>query len=475
MITDWFFGYASNDLVRICARSTVTGQFSVVCNDRIFLGSTITSNMIDQDDTGSTDGLGYVDVIGLASNNSYSFEFYQGGSFQFRGSLKSAPSENDSFNILITSCIERIRYFNDTAALEYSPTLVIYLGDTPYCDSSGNDLYGDDFVGLEGVDSAPTMANWFGNHRQFMNMPSIKNINQQCHVARAWDDHELCDNWDNSWEALWSACDANGDLNAVFGTETYPTTGPEIADAEAATAAYKVKGTRAYKAYAVTNPVATNTDDTDPLYFWFDYGSARIFVLDLVTYKSAVSMVDPGTLIENDSGAKTIFGLNQKAWFKTEAAATPTDKYIIIISSKEFFGIPGRQDGMRNYVTERDDIANWIGNNLNNVFVWVGDMHYTHGFHRESPFFLQANASPANFEASSSTTVSDGYGSDGIVYKYSGHYSQDTVSSIIGIQKISPTRGQMILVDTIKRRELWKPIQVKGSNALTYEEINISL
>jgi hypothetical protein len=290
-LTDWWFGYAEGGTVRIVARSDSAGTLSVVTGGQTFTGTTITAAMLDRDDVASTDGIGIVDVTGLTPGGPrQAFSLRLDGVEQFAGTLRPAPATGQQYNVFVMSCIERFNPFNIGNLIDrYDPHLVILLGDTPYCDSGWSGGLGLGTV--TGVDSDPTMANWFNTYLQFHRMPALKRLFRSAHMVRIWDDHELADDWDNSWIRLWNACGANGDQTAVFGTAVKPATQANREAAQAVADAYKVKGKRAFKAYAMGNPDEVSSGDTAPCYFAFDYGDARVIVLDCIEHKTHRDMV----------------------------------------------------------------------------------------------------------------------------------------------------------------------------------------
>jgi phosphodiesterase/alkaline phosphatase D-like protein len=124
-----------------------------------------------------------------------------------------------------------------------------------------------------------------------------------------------------------------------------------------------------YRHLTPSYPLVVN-GETGPVYHAFTVGRVRFIMTDLRSERSPAS--DP------DNAEKTMFGEEQKAWFKQELlAANGVYPLIVWVQAVPWIANPSTgADHWGMYTTEREEIANFIADNdIEGILMISGDAH----------------------------------------------------------------------------------------------------
>jgi len=123
-----------------------------------------------------------------------------------------------------------------------------------------------------------------------------------------------------------------------------------------------------YQEYVPHYPLAAGKGDV-PIYHAFSVGRVRFLMTDLRSERDGRRV--------RDDGAKSMLGVEQKAWFKKELLGA-RNKYplIVWVSSVPWTDNSRKYDGWAGFKTERREIADFIKKNkISGVCVVAGDAH----------------------------------------------------------------------------------------------------
>lgn len=266
-------------------------------------------------------------VTGKTANTEYWYALEVDGVIDMatKGRFKTLPAAGAAnFSIALGGCAENT---NDAAfvalnALAQKPLFLLAIGDFQYMDLA-----------------EPTTADYHAAFDASLAYGARKTTHSEIPTIYMWDDHDF---WTN---------DATGrDLNNV------------------------VKSTRntALAFFRARVPVITASSVvTDTAHYSFVVGRVRFVVSDLRADKTG--------LTATDNASKTMMGVDQKAWWKSEIAAAKTAGQMVAwISSVPFVqSVVGSGDQWGSYNTERVELADHIKAQgmAGRVFILSSDMH----------------------------------------------------------------------------------------------------
>jgi alkaline phosphatase D len=197
-----------------------------------------------------------------------------------------------------------------------NPLFFLHLGDMHYLDIAVNDP--EEFqIAYELVLSSPAQSTLY----------------RSAPIAYMWDDHDYGPNNSNS------------------------------------TAAGRQAARQTYQGYVPHYPLPAGSGNV-PIYQSFVIGRVRFILSDLRSERSPQS--DP------EGPAKTMMGATQKAWFKDELlAGRDAQKLIVWAGTVPWIGpAVANGDHWAGYTTERQELANFIGDNqVHNLVMLSGDAH----------------------------------------------------------------------------------------------------
>lgn len=109
------------------------------------------------------------------------------------------------------------------------------------------------------------------------------------------------------------------------------------------------------------------TVETHGVFFRFLWGDAEFFMLDGRFHRSPNAMPD--------DAAKTMYGKEQLAWLK-ESLVSSDATFKIIVSGNQFL-VKHKDETLRNYPQEYDELTNWIkSRNISGIVFLSGDKHH---------------------------------------------------------------------------------------------------
>eukprot|EP00899_Mesostigma_viride_P019096 jgi/Mesvir1/27188/Mv07766-RA.1 len=259
-------------------------------------------------------------VTGLEPSTRYQYYFlYQGSDVDngtLRGNFRTFPAQATpaNFSLTMASCAESGSNHPVFDALaEEEALMFIHMGDLHYSDINTN--------------SSLLFASAY--HKVFRNSRQVALFRSKP-IAYIYDDHDF---------------------------------GPNDADKRA-----KSRGAalEAYRAFVPHYPLGDPTPGS-AVYQSFEVGRVRIIITDLRANRDRES--------DRDSGAKTLLGTAQKAWFKDQlASAASKGSYVLWVSTVPW---AGSDSGWSPYATEQKELADVITAHAlrGRMMIVAGDAH----------------------------------------------------------------------------------------------------
>jgi len=338
-------GVPTTTTARVVVQSDSSGQLSATVNGSTFTGDTV--------DPSVDDGVGKIDITGLSAGHSYECVVKVGSTTIDTITVKTFSEGR--VKVRWFSCINPMREFFEGRKMATEDfDLSVVLGDMPYTDTtSSNWGYACPSV-ITDLAAATNEENYWPHYKRSRAVPGLKALFRAKPVAYIHDDHEAPgDDWDNSV----AGCN---NVNASLCTD--------LDDVAAINAVWPVVA----GLYEIGNPANSDSGiDNDAKYFRFTIWNTEFFVLDCISYRSAVAATDDAT--------KTMLGSNQKTWLKAKLLAS-TATFKVVFSPKSLVKINGGNgDTWNEYQTERNEVLQYIhDNSVTGVFWGTGDQHRSH-------------------------------------------------------------------------------------------------
>lgn len=422
----------------VCWHSDNSGvQVSVSANGQTFQAPAVTSSGLANNVA--------VSVTGLSADTEYPFTVYEDGVLVYSSDgsradgalyphLRTHPLIGTGFKVAWISCHQaQMASPVMPMILRDTSILALYsLGDTPYADDPGATYWGVTWATISGT---PTFANWSKVFEAWHRNPYIQKTLRAVEFYRAWNDHELEDNFDPS--------------SAMY---TNLSTGQDV-----------------MRAWSIGNPANTDAGiDSGALYFRNTIGPIEHFMLDTQSYKSLIAATD--------NASKTLLGLTQRdTWLLPRLTASTAAFKAIALGYRLGTALTDHADGMKSYQTEETVLHDYINNNsITTTYFLEGDFHCSTVTHSASPWKLGVCPCPAG--VGSYHSPGTGYSGD-VVLKLTDYAGGSIKDFAYGIEAISDDWQSVELqVQRASNRinaPWWRGWVDAGENALRYDSIRL--
>lgn len=294
-----------------------------------------------------------LDVCGLAPSSYYYYVFRAYGKNSIVGRTKTAPiGNNDSLKFGVVSCANyEGGYYNAYEQLSNRNDLdaIIHLGDYIYEYEVGG--FSANVAGRENepVNEIISLSDYRTRHSHYKLDPQLRYLHQQYPFITVWDDHET----------------ANDSYKDGADNHTPATEG-----------SWQLRKNIGRKVYNEWMPIRASNDST--IYRVFKYGNLASLIFMDTRLEGRDKQVAVGSADASNPN-RHIISPTQMNWVKTQLADTTTKWKIlcqqVMVAPVLVFGQAVIMDQWDGYVADRNNLFDYIKNNIPNVVVLTGDIH----------------------------------------------------------------------------------------------------
>lgn len=445
-MTFHWLGGATKNSATVCVRGETNGAITLSCAAGAFTAVC---------DTAVNDGVAVINVTELGGGQQYDFTLIDAAGSTLSGSLRTLPARFGK--VAFISCLDRLRAVEDLAQniIAFGADAVQHQGDYIYVAAA---LSGYNMETSVAAATSTTVAGYADHWRQCKRKSDMRLLETALPSFYTFDDHEFGgDNWDHSVAQAQTALNvASGGTQAEVDESWWK--------ARQALGFYHAGNPANASHLAVPEKPALAGESTPasnyPInYYSYVAGDIEVFVLDCISYRSA--------LTATDNAAKTQLGINQKAWLKAALAAS-TATWKVIASGKTTYcaTAAGTGDDWLKYTTERDELIDYINTNASGNLrglVWLcGDAHAPFVAYDSAKGHIAVCANPAGVNR---IAQSAGYSAK-VVWKEQGK-SATAVLPVAVFGLVEAFDGYLVLrLINEYGAEMWRGRVNEGTNVL---------